>query len=81
MRWKSGPQTSGAIARIGITASDATAEMTTAWRTAAPCSAGGMTGVRPGSADAVTIAFLGSTTEASGWETIQTSEVIETVTA
>ena len=47
----------------------------------APGSICGITGVRPGSAAAVTIALRGSTTDASGCETIQTSEVIETVTA
>ena len=81
VRASPGPQTSGASARIGITATAAASETTTEWRTAVPWLDSGITGVRPGSAAAVTIALRGSTTDASGCETIQTSEVIETVTA
>ena len=81
VRSKSGPQTSGASARIGITRMAAAAETSTECRTAAPCFSSGITGLSPGSEEAKTIALRGRTTEASGWETIQTSEVIETVTA
>ena len=64
-----------------MTATAATSETTTEWRTAVTCLEAGIAGARPGSADAVTIAVRGRTTEASGWETIQTKEVIDTVTA
>ena len=72
---------SGAIARIGTTSRVAAAEISTECRTAALCLSSGIAGARPGSAEAKTIALRGRTTEASGCETIQTSEVIETVTA
>ena len=81
MRSNPAPQTRGAIARIGTTATVAAAETSTEWRTAAPWLRSGITGASPGSAAAATIALRGRTIEASGWETIQTREVIETVTA
>jgi hypothetical protein len=82
VRPKPEPQTSGAIARITTTARAAAAEISTACLTAAPWLVGGISsGASPGSEEAETLAFRGRTTEASGCETTQTSEVIETVTA
>src|SRR5689334_23773370 len=79
VRWNPGPHTSGARARIGITIRLATSDTTTAWRTAETLDEAATSGMPASSAP--TLAVRGRTTEASGWDTIQTSDVIDTVTA